>query len=512
MYQPRRQSVRWVLLFLLAASVHSLAAQEGTAPLTLTADDAVRFALENNLALDSARLLPALAVQDVYAARGSWAPRFISRTTGSNRETPPASAFDQPSVFNRQLTVQAGVAQRLAWGTSYDVSWDGGRLTTNNPLARYLPQLATAATASVTQPLLRGFRYDAVRAAHDAGLRGVDVAEAQVDSAVATTTRQVRRAYWAWLYARDFLQVQRDSLAYAQALLDGNRERVRVGSIAGADVIEAEAEVARRSEAILIAANQVVDTEDQLRVIIFTPRDPRFARPLEPARGLDELGAVASVGEAGADQLSLEARRDLRVLSTALAIDDIAVRQAANNRLPDLALRADYAMQATAGTELLRAQGFTGPVTGRLDRSFSAALSDLATSRFPSWTVAVAVSYPLGTDQADADAARASVRRRQDQIAFEAAEQQAALEMRVAQRAVAVNRQRLDTTATAVALSAQRLDNEERKFLAGLSTSFFVFQAQRDLAQTREQQLRSMLDYRWSLVDLEAVQVIPVSK
>ena len=54
------------------------------------------------------------------------------------------------------------------------------------------------------------------------------------------------------------------------------------------------------------------------------------------------------------------------------------------------------------------------------------------------------------------------------------------------------------------------MDAEERKFTVGLSTSFFVFQAQRDLALAREAQLRSALDHRLSWVDLEAVQVIPV--
>ena len=75
---------------------------------------------------------------------------------------------------------------------------------------------------------------------------------------------------------------------------------------------------------------------------------------------------------------------------------------------------------------------------------------------------------------------------------------------------VTANEKRLVSTANAVALSERRLDAEQRKFSVGLSTSFFVFQAQRDLASTREALLRSALDYQLSVADLEAVQKVPI--
>src|SRR5690606_17467772 len=44
------------------------------------------------------------------------------------------------------------------------------------------------------------------------------------------------------------------------------------------------------------------------------------------------------------------------------------------------------------------------------------------------------------------------------------------------------------------------------KFEVGLSTNFFVVQAQRDLADAENVELRAILDYRKSLVDFERVQ------
>ncbi len=59
-------------------------------------------------------------------------------------------------------------------------------------------------------------------------------------------------------------------------------------------------------------------------------------------------------------------------------------------------------------------------------------------------------------------------------------------------------------------LAERRLEAEEKKFAAGIQTSFFVFQAQRDLAQARTAEVRAISDYNKSLVDFEAVQEVPL--
>jgi outer membrane protein TolC len=77
-------------------------------------------------------------------------------------------------------------------------------------------------------------------------------------------------------------------------------------------------------------------------------------------------------------------------------------------------------------------------------------------------------------------------------------------------RQLQTNQQRVQTTGVSRQLAERRLDAEERKLAAGTSTSFFVFQAQRDLAQARNNELRAILDYHRSVVDFETVQEAPL--
>ena len=58
-------------------------------------------------------------------------------------------------------------------------------------------------------------------------------------------------------------------------------------------------------------------------------------------------------------------------------------------------------------------------------------------------------------------------------------------------------------------LSEKRLEAAQSKFEVGMATNFEVVQAQRDLNDARNSELRQLLNYRRALVDFERVQISP---
>ena len=120
------------------------------------------------------------------------------------------------------------------------------------------------------------------------------------------------------------------------------------------------------------------------------------------------------------------------------------------------------------------------------------------------------ISYPLGATPQDANVARARLQYTQQQTQLREAELQVVTQVREAGRQVLTNQRRVETTRVSRQLAERRLEAEQRKLAAGTSTSFFVFQAQRDLAQARNNELRAILDYQRSLVDFETVQEAPL--
>jgi outer membrane protein TolC len=137
-------------------------------------------------------------------------------------------------------------------------------------------------------------------------------------------------------------------------------------------------------------------------------------------------------------------------------------------------------------------------------------LSDLFANQYPNWTAGLNISYPIGTSTADANLARVRLEQNQAQTQLRNQELQIATQVRVAARQVQTNQERVVSSRSARQLAERRLEAEQRKFEAGTSTSFLVFQAQRDLSQARNNELQNVLDFHRSVVDLETVQDAPL--
>ncbi len=138
-------------------------------------------------------------------------------------------------------------------------------------------------------------------------------------------------------------------------------------------------------------------------------------------------------------------------------------------------------------------------------------MKDVFSSKYPTWVLSLNVSYPIGTSIADASYSRAKVSKVQSDINLRDLELNVTSQVRDAARQLNANGKRVDATKAARVLAERRLEAEEKKFAAGMSTSFEVFQAQRDLAQARSNELRAVLDYDISQVNFETVQIAPTN-
>jgi hypothetical protein len=69
--------------------------------------------------------------------------------------------------------------------------------------------------------------------------------------------------------------------------------------------------------------------------------------------------------------------------------------------------------------------------------------------------------------------------------------------------------ERVEAARAGAALAEERLDAEQRRFGVGLSTTFLVTQAQRDLLEAQVNLLQTSLDFESALVSFEAVQLAP---
>lgn len=482
----------------------------------LTMEEAVKLALENNLGIRISRFNPQVEDLTVLQAQAAWSPTLTNTLQSTSTDSPNNSflAGGQGLITSDDRVLNTfGVQQTLKWGTQYNIGWDGSRLTTNNAFTTFSPQLRSSLSMSVTQPLVRGFSIDNIRQQVREALTNREIADVQLRQTVASTLRDVRNAYWNLAYAHASLRVQQQSLELAQESLRNTRARVEIGTTPPIDIVEAESEVAQREEAVIVSEAQIQTSEDALRTLVLDPNSPDFWTTHIEAVDPPQFQAV-TVDVDAAVRNALDKRTDLQQLTKTLDLNDLNIRFLRNETLPDVTASFDYGLAGLGGTQLQRGVGPFGPgtgtVVGQTQRGFSSVLGDLFTNDFPAWTASLNISYPLGTSQAQAGLARARVQNTQTLAQLKNQQLQVVTAVREAARQVQTDTKRVESTRSSRSLAERRLDAEQRKLAAGTSTSFVVFQAQRDLAVARNNELRALLDLNQSVVDFETVQEIPL--
>lgn len=499
---------------LSAALTTTTASAQFTPPPTetiqLTLDDAVRRALENNPDLAIVRLGTEVEAAHVGESRAAFAPVFSTVLGRSGNVTPPTNFFLGDSGVNvNDWFSSTGVRQRLPWGAgTWSVSWDTSRTTTNNPISSFDPSLQSGVQVAFSQPLLRDRAIDAARQQYLIAKRNQESSELRFRESVVQTVAAVKQAYWILKATMANVTVQQRSLDLARELARQNKVRVDAGQIPPIDFVQAEAEAAERQENLIRASTAAGDAEDSLRRLIMDPADASFWRKrLDP---VEEPAARLPLPDVDtAVTAALNARYDIIVAGHELENARTNVKFLSNQKLPDVRLETSYRGSGLGGTQLLRTGAFPGVVSGTLTRSFGDAISQAFTPDYRTWSLGVTVNYPLGRSYEDASLARADIEQRQGQQRIASLRLQVAETIRQAARQIQSTTERIEAARVGATLAQQRLDSEQRRYEVGLSTTFLVTQAQRDLLQAEVNVLQTTLDYQSSLVNFEAVQQAP---
>jgi len=483
------------------------AIQAGQTVLKLTRDEAIRMAVENNPDLAVSRFDPAIGDAQVAAAQGAFMPTLQSGFQRNSQLQPPTNLFAGDQGIQTNLwSSNIGINQLLRWGGgTYSAGLDASRTATDSLLTSLNPELGAGLSLTFSQPLLRDFRIDPSRAQLDLSRRNREVAGSRFREATVNTSADAERGYWALVAALALVDVQQRSLDLALELERNNRARVDVGQSPPLDLVAARAEVAQRQENLIISRTVALETEDTLRTLIIDPkRSDYWLVRLEPADRVPVVGPRPDVD--AAVRRALGERTDLARARTEIQINDTSLELSKSQTLPDLRLQANYLGDGAGGTRLLREGGFPGTVVGSATTRFGSVLGQVFRADYPTWTLGLSFSYPLGNSTAEANLARARLERDQSAARLRSNELAAVREVRQAALRLEQNRQRIETTKLARELAEQRLDAEQRRFEVGMSTSFLVIQAQRDLAIARNSELQALLDYQLAHIGFEAVQ------
>ena len=460
------------------AAARTVAQEPGEVVRRLSMDEAVNLAMEQNLGIRIQRFDPGIQDTGISLARSAWAPAFSSTLQRNSNNSPNTSILSgtQSIVTTGTFSAGASLNQQLPWnGANYTINWNNSRFTSSDPTNTFNPRLSSNLQAVFQQPLLRNFSIDQIRQQVALSKKNRDLSDINLESVITGTLRSVRNAYWDLSYSINNLKAQQESLALSRQSLKDNQKRVEIGTMAPIDIVQAQAEVATNESSVIVAEAAIKQAQDALRALVLDPATPEFWNvtfdptdaPAFDARAIDLDAAVRN---------ALAKRSDVRGAKNSLEQSDINIKYFSNQIKPDVNAQVTYGAVGIAGTQL---QGGYNPITGQttplesVARSYGSALGDAFSNAYPQWAFGVQIGYPLGANTAHANLARVKLEYDQAQAQLKNMELQVVTQVRTAARNVQSNQQLVQSARASRELQEKKLEAEEKKLAAGMSSPFF---------------------------------------
>jgi outer membrane protein len=494
-----------------APSTQTVAGQGDRPNVRLTLDDAIKLALDRNLDISVQRLNPQTFDFSLASLQALYKPTLTS-TLSQFSQVQPANQTTSGGTVGSGIdrgttTYNGGLAQSLRWGGgNVTVALNNTRGTTSSLTQLFNPEYSPNWSATYTQPLLRNFKIDNNRQQLVVTKLNQDISEIQLQATIINTLSNVRNAYWDYVFAVQSVEVARRSVGLAEQLVKDNQTRVEVGTMAPIDVIQAQSQAATQRQNLAIAQGTLRTNELVLkRLIVSGTQDPNWNAAIDPVDRPDF--APAAIDVPAAVRRALDARTDLAQVKKNLAVNDTTLKFLTNQTLPQVDLTARYGLVGQGGTLYIsEGGGINRVVKDIVPGGYSDALSTLFNKTYPTWTVALNVSYPIGTSAQEASLARARLQSNQVEAQLRQIELQIATDVTNAATQVQNNVERVQAAQSAREFAQKQYEAEQSKFEVGMSTNYFVVQSQRDLATAQNNELQAILAYRRSVVEVERLQ------
>jgi outer membrane protein len=477
----------------------------------LTLEEAVTLALERNLDITVQRLNPQAADFSMAALRSAYLP-VVGSTLGSQTAVTPATSTVSGApvgtgISAGQTTFSGGLAQNVPWGGgALSATLNNTRSTTTSATALFNPVYNPSWTFQLVQPLIRGLAIDSNRQQIVVTKLNRDISELQLQSTITNTLSSVREAYWNAVYTAQAVEVAQQSVDIAEQLVQDNRARVEIGIMAAIDVLTARSQAAQQRQALVQAeANRRTSELALKRLLVRGTQDPLWGASIDPTDRPDFRPEAIDVE--AAIRKALSARTDLNVARKSVEANAVTLKYLRNQALPQADLVARYGLAGLGGTQYIATgSGINRVVSGVIPGGFSDALSTLLGRDYPTWSVSLNLSYPLGTNIVAAQLARARVQAAQVDAQTHQIELQIATDVTNAATNIQSAVEAVQAALAAQDLAQETYEAEQAKFDVGISTNYNVILTQRDLNTARNSYLLAVLNYRNALVELDRLQ------
>ena len=474
--------------------------------------EVVKSTIQNNLDLQSARLLPAIEREEVINAEAIFdvvlgAGYSFTRSRAPNQQIGVGTSFTNvnSNITNlRSNDAEVSLSKQLVSGGQLKFSTDIRRENnkgTNSVNYTPNPYWKPSLTLDFSQPLLRGF-------GSKVNLASVAITRKQEQESIELlrqelidTVTNTETAYWNLALAWRNLAIQMWLVEAGIEMRDIVDKR-RGYDASLADWAQAVATVEQRLADVISFKLAVKEASDTLKVLM---NDPQFPLSSEAVLSpIDEVvHAPITMDFRAALITAVSMRPTVRNAIYKIDIAEINEVVADNARLPELDLQAQVSstgMSTNFGRSLYTSERNAASPNG----------SNVGTGAFGgdfiSYMMGLVFEYPLGNRAAEAEFRIARLQRSSAMVGYRTAVQNTVLDVKTAMRNVVANAELIQATRISrlAAAEALRALEVERDTVASLTPVFLnlLFSNQVSLASARTAEFRAIVNFNSSVATL----------
>jgi len=517
--------------------------------LTLSLNDAVKRALENNNDIEMARDDVRIAETQLRSLEGIYQPIFSVTPQIDKRITPQQSSLGGSGRSGTTTSTTLSLSPSLnksfeLGGGNYTLNFANSHTNTSSTFSLINPYYSSNLSLTFTQPLLRNRSIDNNRRTIRIQKKRLEQSDADFRLRTIEVISRVQQAYWELVFALRDQQNQLANLNLSRENLRRVEAQIAVGTQAPLARAEVQTELANRESALLVSVQNVSIAENNLKQLIAKdPTVPEWSAQITPT-DTPKFDATP-VNLIDALKEARENRPELRRLRLQDDINKIDLQYFKNQTKPQIDLQSTLATTGLAGKDasgapvagtlfpliagdptintsafllqqirdiqtraafpvatvpLVAALG--GPPTDLIG-GYGKDLSNLFGFKTRNVTIGVAIQFPLKNQTAEADLAGARIQKEQLQASIRSQDQIIEVDVRNAAQAVETSRRRVLAAREARANAEMQLEGEQRLYQVGRSTTFLLFQRENALTNARNAELRAETDYNKALADLQ---------
>lgn len=431
---------------------------------------------------------------------------FATASFAATRSQTPSNTLLAGAATLNQLTQPFALQyqQLLESGTSYTVSFNDTKSSSNSSYSTFNPQLNSNILFAMTQPLMRNRGMFVTRL-------GISVAQSKLRAADYAFQDQLiqllvnaENAYWDVVGARESLRVQGESLKLADAALQRANKELELGATSPLEIYQPQANFANAQLGVSQARYRLDQTEDALRRQIGADLDPAIrVLPLVLTESIEPRPDSARIDPEEAVATALRTRQDLKNVVQSLDSDELSIKQANSNLRPDLSLTAQYGSSGLGGifypgTNLVNPTLPVVPVVGGLGD----ALGGVFGFSNPVYGFGLSLRLPIKDRRASADFSDAVLQKRLDTLRRRSVEETVRLQVLTAVNQIESSKEGMRIATIARDLALKRVEADQKRYELGATTLFFVLASQTDYITAESNLVNQIINHRRNELNL----------